>query len=68
MGGLADGNVLSVRAGIGKVVVPGEPVKHPFPSFRLTFTTNTYARTKLTHPAPHPLHGEWTLTVYAWTR
>jgi hypothetical protein len=67
MGGCADGKVLGVRSGVKNVVVPGEPAKLKFPSLSLRFVMHEYARTRLTHLAPHPLHGEFPLTVYAWT-
>ena len=67
MGGCADGEVFPARAGINKIVVLGEPVDFPFPSLRLQFVMHEYTRTRLTHSAPHPLHGEFPLTVYAWT-
>ena len=34
----------------------------------LTFDMENYIRTNHTRNAPHSLHGEWPITVYAWTR
>ena len=58
MGGPADGRSAPALCGVRAIRVPVG--FHPF-------RVAVYTRTKLTHPAPHPLHGEWPLTVYAWT-
>jgi len=76
MGGVADGRVFAVSPHKQEVVIPLVVKTSPFfvrkdtdllepPPIR--FNVHRYSRTRLTHPAPHPLHGEWPLTVYAWT-
>jgi len=58
MGGPADGRNVAMPCGVRNIKIP-----IGFHPFRFV----VYTRTKLTHPAPHPIHGEWPLTVYAWT-
>ncbi len=56
MGGVADDYVYPVSPKKKIVMVPNY------------YRACTYTRTLLTHPAHHPLHGEWPLTVYVWTK
>lgn len=60
MGGVADGFVVGISPHSSRVRVPGWQK-----TISNRYVNHGYIRTKLTHPAPHPLHGEWPLTVYA---
>ena len=55
MGGIADGCIILVS-----------PKTRTFLVISNRLRPHTYKRTKLTNLAPHPLHGEWPLTVYVW--
>ena len=60
MGGIVDGMVIGISPHSSKVRVPGLIMTTP-----TSYVTHQYMRTQLLHPAPHPLHGTWPLTVYA---
>ena len=77
MGGAADGCVITISPRTREMVIPVMTKTSPYfvdkdTDLRLSLSprlnVNRYTRTKLTHPAPHPLHGEWPLTVYALTK
>jgi len=76
MGGAADGCIIPISPHVKEISIPVSLgpapyfVSHDTDLFNppaLRFSVNRYSRTMLTHPAPHPLHGEWPLTVYTWT-
>ena len=77
MGGTADGCIIPISPHIREVSIPVAIRTSPYfvvedtdllrpPPSR--FNINRYYRTRLTHLATHPLHGEWPLTVYALTQ
>ena len=77
MGGAADGCIISISPRVKEISIPVSLGPAPYFVSQdtnllkppvLRFGVNQYSRTRLTHPAPHPLHGEWPLTVYALTK